>query len=189
MIQRADEVVARDPFWSVVRRRHPEVDIVVLPPPVPGEQATPEGAPTEEPDRVAAREDAEVRRLWVRLVGDLGPLETSWEARWVSGGAADRVRREATLSVHGVAETFAEALPGIAARLRDQGWHVQAPGTGFPRVLAGRDAVADPAGVEWAGRSELQLVLVPERSRLVLRARSLDHVVGRDQAHLLVVGS
>jgi len=42
----ASEIVANDPFWSVVRRRHPDVDIVVLPPndvpdPTPGTGETP----------------------------------------------------------------------------------------------------------------------------------------------------
>ncbi|WP_110181284.1 hypothetical protein [Nocardioides solisilvae] len=177
---RAREVVARDPFWSVVRRRHPDVEIVVLPP--EPETATPAGLPLADPAAVAAREDSDVRRRWVRLVGDLGDVHADWQARWVPGGAPDRVRRETTLTVDGADPVVAVArLESAAAALREDGWHVLAPATGLPRVMAGRDGEL--------GRAELQLVLVPDAGRLVLRVRSVDHAVGDRVAHELAVAS
>lgn len=178
---RARRAVADDPFWSVVRRRHPDVDVVLLPPeepPVP----TPPGTPTDDPEDVAAREDAAVRRAWARLVGDLGTVEASWQSAWTVGGASDRVRREATLSADGVDVGLARGRLSTAAEaLRGDGWHVLVPPDGLPRVMAGRQGDL--------GRAELQLVLVPDVGRLVLRVRSADHAVGEAVAHELVVAS
>lgn len=164
---RAAAQVAADPFWSVLRQRHPDVELVLLPPagptgpaelvepaaPIPGtgaEQATAECA-------------ARVAQLWDRLVGETEPDE--WRDRWTTGAEPGLSRHEATwtrLRVDPV--TAAVLLDRAATRLRGEGWRVLAPPDGMPRVLAGR-----PAG---HGREEIDLVLVPATGRFFLTVRS-----------------
>jgi hypothetical protein len=186
---RATRAVIEDPFWSVVRRRHPDVDIVLLPPETDGPAETPvetpvePEAPVEEPDAVAAAADEDVRRAWTQLVGDralqAAQAEPTWSARWISGRAEGRVRREATLRLDGASVGLVlERLPEAAELLRTDGWHVVVPPDGLPRVMAGRDAAL--------GRTELQLVLDPDSGRLLMRVRGADHVVGEPVARELV---
>ena len=191
----ATRLVADDPFWSVVRRRHPQVDVVILPAEAGRAVPTPPGTPiAPDPAMVAAREESGVRRLWVRLVGDLGPVPARWDARWIPGGEPDRVRREVTQTADQLPEELVgrplrERLLAAADALRDQGWHVTLPPRGLPRVLAGR--AGDHAGAEaaaWQGREELQLVAVEASRRLVLRFRGVEHAVGADVARQLVAG-
>lgn len=191
-------------FWSVVRRRHPDLDLVLLPvdvtadapdpgpegvattaspgepPPAETPELPPAGSPPPgEPAEAAARCVAQAETQWGLLVPDRAPPEP--ETRWVPGPVRGSVRHETTLAVEGV-----EPVPGTrvitraAEELRSREWHVLAPQEGMPRVLAGRD--------EPPGRREVQLVLVPALGRLVLRVRSGGVVVGADTAHRLVTG-
>lgn len=163
----ASAVVAADPFWSVVRRRHPDVDIVLLPDPPPAPVT--DGLPTEDPDQAAARVEAEAAGLWTSLAGDLEPIAS---ARWRSGPTPESLVREVTLHADGVDAVRGIGLVSRAAdALAADGWHTLAPPDGVPRVLAGR-----AAGV---GRREVQVLHAPATSRLVLRLRSEPVVVGR----------
>ncbi|MDO3398112.1 hypothetical protein QWJ41_20495 [Nocardioides sp. SOB44] len=149
---------ATDPFWAPVRRRHPDVDIVLLPP----ERAADE--PTEQPSDQAPDQplaDPELlSRLWATAVGGDWPTETA--ERRTQG------RLEITWTREGgepVAPDTAQAVVRRAAEaLREAGWHVLAPAEGLPRVQAGR-----PDGPD---RAELLLLVVPETGRVVLRHRS-----------------
>ncbi|WP_121256264.1 hypothetical protein [Nocardioides ferulae] len=160
----ATRLVESDPFWAVVRRRHPDVDIALLPPPPAADlsgPATPE-LPALERDEAAARFDAETAALWRRLVGERDPDEQ--RARWFAA-EGDVERYETTWRIDGADPvTAVAAIEAAAATLRDDGWHVLAPPDGMPRVLASRPADG--------GRDELQLVLAPAEARLVLRLRT-----------------
>lgn len=80
------QLVDDDPFWSVVRRRHPDVDIVLL----PGEPDQPD-APPDEPDPEDLRARAEA----------LGELEGAWQllAPHVAATAAVGATDPATVRV------------------------------------------------------------------------------------------
>ncbi|MDN4173263.1 hypothetical protein QWY28_09945 [Nocardioides sp. SOB77] len=169
----AAERVAADPFWSVVRRRHPDVDVVVLPagdaaPPDPAEVASLPEVDAADAAEGAARGEAEALALWTALVGaEPGTIRT----RWAAGRASGTHRLETTLRLDDVDPTAAVAAVGRAEdALAADGWHVLAPGDGLPRVLAGRG--------EGLGRAELQLVHAPAEARLVLRVRAGDVRLG-----------
>jgi hypothetical protein len=168
-----------DPFWDVVRRRHPDVDVVLLPDRGPAPDAS--GLPPTELDHdVVGRLDAGPLLLWRALVDADLPFPDS---RWTGGPTRDVVRRELTLTSDGFDPVEATALVHeAAASLRESGWHVLAPPDGMPRALASRAA---PEGLD--GREELQLVLVPGSGRVVLRWRSAGIPVGRTTARQLVM--
>ncbi len=172
----AAELVAGDPFWSVVRRRHPELDIVLLPDePVGSAAATETVTLTEE--RVA-RLDEDAVSLWRSLVDE----SSVSAARWVAGDQRGVVRREASFALAPVDPVAgADVITSGAGRLRDAGWQVFSPPDGLPRLLASR--------TDDAGREELQLVWAPTTGRLSLRVRSAGLSVGRAAAHDLLTGS
>lgn len=158
--------VAADPFWSVVRRRHPDLDVVVLPataaagPTADEVAALPEVDPSEE----TARVESLAADLWAVLVGH-EPSEVA--TRRTAGRARGTVRVETTVRLAGIDPTGGVAVVSRAedALVRD-GWHVLAPPDGMPRVLAGRGS--------GLAREDLQLVLAPVEGRLVLRHRAGD---------------
>ncbi|MFC6286347.1 hypothetical protein ACFP3Q_17960 [Nocardioides sp. GCM10027113] len=172
-----------DPFWAVIHRRHPDVDVVLLP-----DDAAPT-APDNEPavdltDADIARLDSRVLAIWC----ELADLEAAGpESRWLAGPTPDDVRREATLTAEAVEPLEGTTLLEEAvAQLRARGWHVSAPPDGTPRVLAAR--LPDEGGPAAVGREELHLLLAPGTGRLVLRHRSAGIRVGREQVHALVTG-
>lgn len=162
----AEARVATDPFWSVVRRRHPDVDVVVLPPTAPAQPGAGEVAALPEVD--AAEEAARVEQaavgLWAALVGE-EPGEVA--TRRTSGRARGTARVETTVRLGGVDPAGGVAVVSRAAEgLAGDGWDVLAPPDGMPRALAGRG--------EGMAREELQLVHDPAAARIVLRLRSAD---------------
>ena len=62
--------VEGDPFWSVVRRRHPDVDVVVLPSVDGARPLVQEGAEPVAADEAGLAADAEARRLGELLLDD-----------------------------------------------------------------------------------------------------------------------
>lgn len=171
-----------DPFWSVVRRRHPDVDLVLLPAEARDLPESPPGVePVEVTDELVARLDAQGPDTW-RLLVDADVPEAA--TRWMPAPTPDGVRRELTLAREGVDPVAGAALvQGATTILLAQGWRVLAPPDGMPRVLASRET-----NDELIGREELQLVLVPATGRLVLRLRSADVPVTHRVAHALVTG-
>ncbi|MBM7517360.1 hypothetical protein [Nocardioides nitrophenolicus] len=163
--------VAADPFWSVVRRRHPDVDLVLLPPAAAPEESEPEPAPTSVAD-ASAECLARVAELWDLLVGGTVPDEQ--RSAWTTGPAPGLMRHEATWTLLAVDPVLATGtLERAAASLRDEGWRVLAPPDGMPRVLAGRRARS--------GREELDLVLVPATGRFFLTVRSGRYLLEDDR--------
>lgn len=155
---------ARDPFWAPVRRRHPDVDIVMLPPEHPeqpaSEEPAPEAAEPVDPAEVEELSDNLVSALWRAAVGDTVPTER--EQRWVQ----DRVQTTWTHETGDPADpaTAQAVVRRLADVLEQDGYDVLAPPDGLPRVQAGK-----PDGLS---RAEVLLLVVPEAGRLVLRHRS-----------------
>lgn len=152
--------VNEDPFWSVVRRRHPDLDIVVLPPEAPpvADSGLPERAAEPFAEFVTAEADA----CWARLVSHGMPVQS---VRWIPGPTHDSVRRSITLTLDD-----APAAVGIG-HLRDaeplltaDGWQVFTPPTGMPRVLADRPGEL--------GSESLLFGYAPDTGRLFLRLTS-----------------
>lgn len=171
-----------DPFWAVVRRRHPDVDLVLLPAEARDlPEPAPEAEPVEVTEELVARLDGRGPDAWRLLVDDEVPEPA---ARWMPAPTPQGVRRELTLAREGVDPVAGAALvQGATTILLAQGWRVLAPPDGLPRVLASREATRG-----LLGREELQLVLVPAAGRLVLRLRSADVPVTHRVAHDLVTG-
>ncbi|ALX05382.1 hypothetical protein [Aeromicrobium erythreum] len=126
----------REPFWDVVRRRHPDVDVVLLP---PAEATAPPGSDrdpvsVETAQELAARLDQEFASVWELLLG--GPPEPS-PVRWTSSpvpGTARPVRSQRSRDERG------EDLVGTSrAVLTDLGWTTSEPQAGLPLLVAERD--------------------------------------------------
>lgn len=166
--------VSNDPFWSVVRRRHPDLDIVVLPQTAPspaesGRQAR-ESAPFAE-DQAALADD-----LWTRLVGDGRPNRASG---WIPGPTHDSVRHRVTLTLQEVnADAGIAHLRTAAALLAAAGWKVFTPPTGMPRLSAER------AGE--LGSENLLFGYAQDTGRLFLRLTSTGLPVGARRARTLI---
>lgn len=171
------EHVDDDPFWSVVRRRHPDLDIVVLPPMQPA--PTESGQARQDPESFARTRLAEMDELWATLVGHGLPRI---DARWVPGPTDESVRRTVTFTLDEIDSTaglghLREALPPLKA----EGWSVFRPPTGMPRV------VADRAGE--FGDASLLFGYAPEQRRLFARLTSTGLVVGSREAMRLIGGT
>lgn len=145
---------ATDPFWAPVRRRHPDVDIVLLPP----EQAADE--PADQPPNQPPADPELLGRLWATAVGGDEPTET--EERRIQGRLETTWTHE---SGQPVDPASAQAVARRTAETLEQsGWHVLTPADGLPRVQGGR-----PDGLD---RAEVLLIVVPETGRVVLRHRT-----------------
>ncbi len=171
--------VSDDPFFGEVRRRHPDVDIVLLPPEPPDGPAPTPVDPTALTG-VAAEHDAEARALWSRVAGGIDlPTGTT---RWAPGSLTGTVARESLLAAEGVDPvTAAAALAGAARSLGEDGWHVLEPDTGMPRVLAGRGEGAD--------RREVQVVHVEATGRYAVTSRGPSYAVGPARVRALLRGA
>ncbi len=167
--------IGPDPFWSVVRRRHPDVDIVLLPADAPAVPRDQPARPVADVEAAATETDEVARGWWRALVDDEVPAPAG---RWLPGSAREVVRREAALAREGLdpVATTTRVQEAAEALSRD-GWHVLAPADGMPRVMASR-----PSG------EEVLLLLVPATGRLLLRLRTGPLDVGRPRAHALLTG-
>lgn len=175
--------VSDDPFFGEVRRRHPDIDIVLLPPEPPQAPEPPAGSAPVDPSvltTVAVEHEAEARALWSRVARGIDlPADT---ARWAPGTVTGTVARESLLAAEGVDPvTAAAALAGAARSLAEGGWHVLEPDTGMPRVLAGRG--------EGAGRREVQVVHVEATGRYAVTSRGPSYAVGPARVRALLLGA
>lgn len=170
----AAETVSNDPFWSVVRRRHPDLDIVLLPPEAP--PVADSGLPERAPEPFAEIEAAEADDCWARLVGHGMPVRA---ARWIPGPTGDSVRHSITLTIDDTpAAVGIGHLREAEALLTADDWQVFTPPTGMPRVLADRPG-------ELGGES-LLFGYAPETGRLFLRLTSTGLPVGTDRVRGLI---
>jgi hypothetical protein len=128
----AGDALADEPFYRELRRRHHDVDIVVL--------AGREPEPTPPLDLEAARRDAAQARqvfdeIWQALIGEPVTSSSSWRP-----GTVDGVVHRETTARHDVDESaHRQLLDRADGLLTARGWSVQSHRDGVPRVLAGHD--------------------------------------------------
>jgi hypothetical protein len=157
-----------DPFFAAIRRRHPDVDLVVLPP-----------EPLEEPAETV--DDATLARVVELVAAEAADL---WSAVAPESQVAPETRlgfghREADVRV--VARVVEHREDGFAllvrlrGQLEDRGWFVQRPPGGLERLVAELDGghlVASYAEQSGAVVVELSSTVLPvgvERARELVR--------------------
>ena len=122
-------VIDDDPFWSVVRRRHPDVDVVILPPDAPDGPDAPvdSAAPAVDADAlnaVAAGLVAAWREV-ADLLAELGETDgpgLRWAAR--ADGHALVIEK----GVRGLGtDGGGDLLRAVAFRLGERDWRLSAP--------------------------------------------------------------
>lgn len=176
LLRRVDPAaVDDDPFWSVVRQRHPGADLVLLPP----------GAPPD--DGVAGLADdvlhAATRALtdaWqllapaVGVAGDDGPPTVSWRPvswRRRPGGHALVVQK----ALRGIgAEAGVELLRTVAGALGRDRWLLRPSRRGEVTVLDARGGLVDLRAESGAGATVLTLAT----GVLPVRREDRDRVLG-----------
>lgn len=120
------DVVANDPFWSVVRREHPDIDLIVFdgPSPLdPPERGTGPDIPLEQARLIERGVDDAYDLLLHLLPSNLPEPTRAW--RGAVGGHAYVV--EKALRESG-GEAGLELLRRLARDLHDRGWAVEASG-------------------------------------------------------------
>jgi hypothetical protein len=129
-----DPHLAADPFWAPVRRRHPDVDLALLPPESP--PAPPPAGDEADALVVSARTavDEAAGALWPPLVGGAPPRAA------VAFGTG-----EGTVVVRVRASARHVADPGLLGRLRElleqQGWRPRRAEGEVARITGGRDGL------------------------------------------------
>ncbi|MFD5224897.1 hypothetical protein ACFWHT_04665 [Microbacterium sp. NPDC058342] len=155
-----DDARIRDPFWSAVHRRHPDLDIVLLPPEPPSDAES--GQPHRAPEPFARMQLEDMEHLWAALVGHGMPRR---DTRWIPGPTPDSIRHTVTLTLDGVGSTAGIGhLREAITALKGDDWKVFTPPTGMPRVLADRPGEL--------GDESLLFGYVPEQNRLFARLTS-----------------
>jgi hypothetical protein len=172
-----DPHLAADPFWATVRRRHPDVDLALLPPGPP--PAGPSAEPPADDEALAlvatarATVDRAAGSLWPPLVGGAPPRAT------VAFGTA-----EGTVVVRVRASARHVADPGLLARLRElleqQGWHPRGAEGEVARITGGRDGLRVRAS--YAAASGAFLVEVASAPLDVGRERAAALAGGRGRS-------
>lgn len=164
------EPAQREPFWGVVRRRHPDVGIVLLPPAGASPPPAPVGEPVsaERAQEAADGLDHDFAILWDLLLGT--PPEAS-PVRWTSGlipGTARPVRSQRSGHVP------SEDLTGAArATLTVLGWTTSEPPAGLALLVAERDGQDLELTVhDGAARLELRGAAVPIGARTLRSLRT-----------------
>lgn len=166
--------VADDPFWSVVRERHPELDVVILPRPASRVEQSARAERASAPFLAGVQTTTD--QLWAQLVGHGMPTS---ETRWVPGPTNDSVRCTVTLTLIDVTSAVGIAhVRDAEALLVGAGWQVFTPPIGTPRVLAQR---TDDLGAE-----DLLFGYSVETGRIFARLTSAALPVGARRAHDLI---
>ncbi|TWH03207.1 hypothetical protein L615_001200000760 [Nocardioides sp. J9] len=188
LLRRVDpRAVDDDPFWSAVRQRHPDVDLVLLPP--PGAAGAAGGDRGDGADRAAgargipgpvldevARALADAWRAIAPVVAAAGaddPPSVAWRGR--PGGHALVVQK--ALPGTGL-ERGTAVLRSVAGRLGGDGWLLRPSSRGEVAVLAARGPAAELRGEAGPGATVLTLAgpVLPvgreERARVREEVRS-----------------
>jgi hypothetical protein len=153
----SSRLLLSDPFLAEVRRRRPDVDIVVLPPERPAQSDVRTAA---ELDGIPERLPAELAELWAHMASDPA-LPDLPSGVWTATGATS-VRCRVEARIIDIPIDVGTMLPAKAGRaLTELGWQVLVPPRGLPRVQAVR-------GDTSADRS-LLILYVAESDTLVVR--------------------
>lgn len=124
--------VVADPFFEVVARRHPDIDLVLLAAPATSEE---EPVLDEQLARVMMEVARLARDLWSRAAGpEQEPL-----ARFSYGDGPDAVRAEARCRAE--REDGRDVIGRIRDELAHAGWEVHHPAEGTPRLRARKHSV------------------------------------------------
>lgn len=168
-------VVHDDPFWSEVRSRHPDLDIVLLQPPaVDDREGDPVPTPTVPVDvvRTVADQAARTWRGLAALVAERGVTDPP-SVRWArNGGAGEALLVEK--AVAGLGEAGGTALlRDVASRLGADGWRLQATTRDDRPLLRATNGLIDLQAEAGAGATVITLATglmsVAEADRVVVR--------------------
>jgi hypothetical protein len=157
----------QDPFFAAVRRRHPDVDLVVLPP----ERAPAE--PAEPVDDDVVRADLETVRTRLTEWAEAAGLTVDGDERLEPGDAPGTVSAAARLTARITDTAVVDRLALLAVEL---GWDVRRH-RGPVEVLLGS-----------ADRLVLRGSYAASTGVLVLEVRAASVPVGRDRVHELLRG-
>ena len=144
----------REPFFAAVRRRHPDVDIVLLrgepdvgPADSPTQRGDPETVDVAEARRRRTEAEALLDDLLELLASGLDQAAEAPVSGWRGSGPGELVA-ETSVRIPGVGEAAGhEALKVAADNLLARAWRVDRPEGGAPRVTAHRDRTS--VAVTW----------------------------------------
>lgn len=174
-----------EPFWDALLRRHPDLEVVLLPPEQPAAPA-PESRPALDDATVAAVRRAvrvAVDAVLVRVGVDVASAATDLTERLTAGATRDSVSVHVRRVVPGGAD---EASPSeVVDALREDQWQVsEHPGV-VHRVVASRTDL--PAGSRGLRVGVTVVVgLVRTTGSLQIEAETVDLPVGADAARALL---
>ncbi|HWJ11245.1 MAG TPA: hypothetical protein VNS46_17830 [Nocardioides sp.] len=176
LLRRVDPAaVDDDPFWSVVRRRHPGADLVLLPPGEPGD-GEPAAGLADDALRSAVRALADAWRVLAPLAVAAGgddPPTYAWRRR-PRGHAL--VAQKALRGIG--AEAGVALLRSVGGTLGGDGWLLRPARRGDVVVLDARGGLVDLRAEAGAGATVLTLatrvlpVGAADRSRVLEQVRS-----------------
>lgn len=147
-------VVDDDPFWSVVRRRHPDVTIVLTPQEEPADVIDEPAAPTELL-RAAADGALEAWHLLRPLVLDAGATDPP-SIRWGAKGHEHALVIEKAVTGLGP-DGGVRLLRSVAEVLAAAGWRLRPTGRDHVAVLEASDGHTDLRAVSGAGATVLTI--------------------------------
>ena len=158
-----------DPFWATVRREHPDLELILLPPDTDPPD-TEDAAPEDSADliRAAVSEVAQAWSLLRPLVAAADPAEPERppSVRW----SADRLLVQRALVGIGL-YAGTEVLRQAAAALGDQGWLLRPSSRGDHPFLEARNGDARRGEVELEGEAGPGATVLTLRSaRLAVHA-------------------
>lgn len=153
LLRRVDPAaVDDDPFWSVVRRRHPAADLVLLPAARP---PGPAGTLSAEVVGDVARAVVDAWRLLAPVAaaaGDQAAPVVSWRAR--TGGHALVAQK----ALRGIGtDAGVEVLRSVAGVLGRRGWLLRPSRSGAVTVLDARGGLVDLRAESGTGATVLTL--------------------------------
>lgn len=126
-----------DPFFDAVRRRHPDVDIVVLPPvPAPVPSGSVEPVADDEVAATLIRVATLARQLWASTARDSAVEPQARLAYGTGPGTVRATARAATRRDDGF-----HVLVALRHELETHGWEVTRPPGAVERLLAHLDDV------------------------------------------------
>jgi hypothetical protein len=154
--------VELSPFWAAVRRRHPDVDLVL----VPDEAPAPDGAPVtaDALSAAAARVAAYATGAWALATG----VEELFEPTIGFGPAEHTV----VARVRASARAAGSPLAALEAALLDAGWRTTRPTAAVELLVAQRSGVELRASYAATGVLTMAVESVPYAVG-VARAREL----------------
>ncbi len=172
-----------DPFFAAVRRRHPDIDLVMLPAGLPGLPALPpaEVGTEQVPDEVVASTLVRVATLATQLWAATVPESTERPTAVLSYGADPG-------SVHSLARITTrrpdgfEVLVSLRHELESRGWQVRrAPG-----AIERLTGVLHPSTGSGQAKLDLTASYAEASGALVFALSSGSLTVGKDRARDLV---